>query len=141
MISVEEAWRRIESLASTLPVETRPLEESADYVLAEPVRAPLDLPPFDNSAMDGYALKAADTAEASNEQPVKIPVVGEVAAGQWQDEPVADGSAVKIMTGAALPPGADAVLELEAARLRDGVVEIRQALSPGRHVRLRGEDA
>jgi molybdopterin molybdotransferase len=140
MISVDEAWRRIDELAVALPVETRSLEESADYVLAEPVRAPLDLPPFDNSAMDGYALKAADTSGASNEQPVKVPVLGEVAAGQWQDDFLAERTAVKIMTGAALPPGADAVLELEAARLRDGIVEIRQALLPGRHVRLRGED-
>jgi molybdopterin molybdotransferase len=140
MISVDEAWAKIQALASPLAVERRRLGEAAGFVLAEQVRAPMDLPPFDNSAMDGYALRAADTAAACTEEPTKLAVVGEVAAGGWRDAPVAAGTAVKIMTGAALPPGADTVLMLEDGRLRNGCVEIRAAVPAGKHVRRQGED-
>jgi molybdopterin molybdotransferase len=140
MISVDEAWVKIQAFASPLAVERRRLEEAAGFVLAEHVRAPMDLPPFDNSAMDGYALRAADTAAAHPEEPVRLSVVGEVAAGGWRDAPVAAGTAVKIMTGAALPPGADAVLMLEDGRLRNGCVEIRATVPAGTHIRRQGED-
>ncbi|MBI1952652.1 MAG: molybdopterin molybdotransferase MoeA [Candidatus Omnitrophica bacterium] len=140
MISVEEAWRRIEERIEPLAAEPLPLEAAEGFVLAKPITAPIDLPPFDNSAMDGYALRAGETQTARAERPVKLPVAGEVAAGGWQDKPVAPGTAVKIMTGAPLPPGADSVLMLEDGRLRDGAVEIRGPVDPGRHVRRQGED-
>lgn len=140
MISVDEAWKRIEVRARVLPSERRGLEEAAGRVIAEPVRAPMDLPPFDNSAMDGYALRAADTRDALGVTPATLAVAGEVAAGGWQEAPVSPGTAVKIMTGAPLPPGADAVLMLEAGRLRDGLVEVSAPVATGRHVRRRGED-
>ena len=140
MISADDAWAKIQAMARPLPVERRRLEEAAGLVLAEHVRAPMDLPPFDNSAMDGYALRAANTTEAHAENPVRLTVVGEVAAGGWQETPVAAGTAVKIMTGAALPPGADAVLMLEDGRLRNGCVEIHAPVPVGTHVRRQGED-
>ena len=140
MISVDEAWTKIQAMASPLPIERRRLEEAAGFVLAEQVRAPMDLPPFDNSAMDGYALRAADTTAARAEEPVKLSIVGEVAAGGWTDSLVEAGTAVKIMTGAALPPGADTVLMLEDGRLRNGCVEIRATVPVGKHIRRQGED-
>ena len=140
MISIKEAWNKIQSLAQSLPMEIRPIAQAGGAVLAETVSAPVDLPPFDNSAMDGYALRAEDTAGASDERPVVLQVSGEVAAGGWREQPVPSGHAVKIMTGAPLPSGADTVLMLEAGRLRDGVVEVREPLPPGQHVRRRGED-
>jgi molybdopterin molybdotransferase len=140
MISVDEAWDRIRSAAQPLSSERRSLADALRSVLAEEVLAPVDLPPFDNSAMDGYALRAPDTQAACAERPVKLTVAGEVAAGGWQETPVAPGTAVKIMTGAAVPSGADAVLMLEAGRLRGDVVEIREPVPRGTHIRRRGED-
>lgn len=140
MMNVEEAWSLICQRAAPLPSELRRLEDAVGTVLAEPVSAPTDLPPFDNSAMDGYALQAAETQGAGAQHPVTLAVVGEVAAGGWQDTLIQPGTAVKIMTGAAVPPGADAVLMLEAGRLRQGAVEIREPVAPGTHIRQRGED-
>ncbi|OGX29303.1 MAG: hypothetical protein A3B78_01290 [Omnitrophica WOR_2 bacterium RIFCSPHIGHO2_02_FULL_67_20] len=140
MISVEEAWSLIRSAAQPLPSERRSLAGALGSVLAEDVIAPVDLPPFDNSAMDGYALRSSDTQVACAEQPVQLTIAGEVAAGGWQETPVASGTAVKIMTGAALPSGADAVLMLEAGRLRGDVVEVREPVPRGTHIRRRGED-
>ncbi len=140
LLRIEEAWSKIAALAAPLPIDARPLEQAAGSVVAEAVAAPVALPPFDNSAMDGYALRAADTVGASAEQPVVLPVIGEVAAGGWRQEGLASGRAVQIMTGAALPPEADAVLMLEAGRLRNGAVEIRESVPAGKHVRRRGED-
>jgi molybdopterin molybdotransferase len=140
MISIEEAWEKIASRCAALPIEERDLSACGGRVLAEPVMASMDLPPFDNSAMDGYALRAADTLHASEDKPVRLAVSGEVAAGCGDTATVESGAAISIMTGAAIPPGADAVLMLEAARLRAGFVEIRQPVDTGRHVRRKGED-
>lgn len=140
MISVDEAWDRIRSAAQPLSLERRSLDRAVGSVLAEQVIAPMDLPPFDNSAMDGYALHASDTQAAGAEGPVKLTIAGEVAAGGWQEAPVAPGTAVKIMTGAAVPSGADAVLMLEAGRARGDGVEIREPVPHGAHIRRRGED-
>ena len=140
LLSVEEAWAKITTLARPLPVELRLLDKAQGYVLAEQISAASDLPPFDNSAMDGYALRSADTAGSSIDNPVRLSIVGEVAAGAFRDEPVHPGTAVKIMTGAAIPPGADTVLMLEDGRARGNHVEVRQPISPGKHVRVRGED-
>ncbi len=140
MISVDEAWERIRARAQPLLPESRPLARAAGLCLAEAISSPLDLPPFDSSAMDGYALRAEDTRAATDECPVKLPVTGEVAAGDWREIPVSPQTAVEIMTGAALPPGTDCVLQLEAGRFRKGIVEIRAPVSEGRHIRRRGED-
>jgi molybdopterin molybdotransferase len=140
MISVDEAWDRIRRLARPLPAEWRAIDQAAGCVLAEAITAPMDLPPFDNSAMDGYALRVEDTAGACDAQPIRLKIAGEVAAGGWAQEPVMPGNALRIMTGAAVPLGADAVLMLEAGRLRDGVVEIREPIAAGKHIRRRGED-
>src|SRR5689334_14792726 len=89
-------------------------------VLAERVASPEDVPPFANTAMDGYAVRAADVAGASAAAPVELPVVGEVAAGHPAERPLQPGEAMRIFTGAPIPDGADAVVMVEHTRRLDG---------------------
>jgi len=140
LINVEEARRIVLEQAAPLGIEQVALSASVGRILAQDLIAQTDLPPFDNSAMDGYAIHSSDTASALREQPVKLRLVGEVAAGEVRERGVSRGEAVKIMTGAPLPPGADSVVALEEARLRSEQVEIFGEVPPGRHVRKAGED-
>ena len=109
-------------------------------VLAEDIASTHPLPPFDNSAMDGYAVRAGDVATASETTPVTLPVVGDVAAGSVTPYTVQPGLCVRIMTGAPMPPGADAIVPLEWTDGGVAQVTIRRAAEPGRHVRSAGED-
>ncbi len=135
-ISVDEALARILERFAPLPPEQRPLPEALGSVLAEDVRAPNDVPPFANSAMDGYAVWAGDVASA----PVRLRVSADIAAGQAGETPLAPGTAARIMTGAPLPPGADAVVRFEDTDGGDTLVEVRRAVPPGENVRPAGED-
>ncbi len=110
MISVEEARTRILNVVRRLPAETKPLAEALGQVLAEDVVSPITVPPLDNTAMDGYAVRAADTQGASAAAPISLRVIGEVAAGYLFRGEVTPGAAVRIMTGAPIPRGADAIL-------------------------------
>jgi molybdopterin molybdotransferase len=110
-------------------------------VLAEDVTTTFPLPPFDNSAMDGYAVRAADVAGASESSPVSLHVVGDIAAGSAGAYSVQPGLCVRIMTGAPMPAGADAVVPVEWTDGGVAQVVIRQAAEAGRHVRRTGEDA
>ena len=111
-------------------------------VLAETVTSPEDVPPFANTAMDGYAVRAADVASATPESPVELPVVAEVAAGHPADRALAAGEAMRIFTGAPIPDGADAVVMVERTRrLDDGArVAIEAAVPVGEAVRVAGDD-
>src|SRR3989304_1021052 len=113
MISVEEALEKILSYVHVLEPEERPLLDALGQVLAEDVASDIDIPPLDNTAMDGYAVRAADTAGASAERPVRLRVAGELAAGYLYEGEVERGTAVRIMTGAPMPRGADAVVPFE----------------------------
>lgn len=113
MLSVEEALEQILRLVHPLSQEVVPILEALDRVLGEDIYATEDIPPFMNSAMDGYAVVASDTATASREHPVQLRIIGEVAAGQVSDVVVTPGTAIRIMTGAPLPAGADAVVRFE----------------------------
>ena len=113
MLSVEEAFARIVSQFSVLEAETVSLMDTLGRVLAEDVVSAEDVPAFDNSAMDGYAVRFADTQTASETDPVKLRVVGDLAAGAVPDAPLGPGEAVRIMTGAPVPPGSDAVVPFE----------------------------
>lgn len=108
--------------------------------ICEDVHAGLDMPRFDNSAMDGYAVRAVDVADASPDGPVVLPVLGEVAAGQDALHRLAPGTAIKIMTGAPLPPGADAIVPYEATDRGSSDVRVHAASREGQHVRYVGED-
>ncbi len=138
MIPVEEALAIVLREATALPAEDVPLEEALGRVLAEDVASDTDLPPFDRAAMDGYALRAADVAGA----PSALEVIGEVRAGQWPDLAVGPGQAVRIMTGAPVPPGADAVQQVERTQPLDEFrVTILSAVAAGANVAPRGSEA
>lgn len=131
MISVDRALEIVLEHAVPLPAEETPLAEAWGRVLAEDVATDHDFPPFDRSAMDGFALKSGDAGFA----PVALAVVGQVRAGQWPTRALETGQAVEIMTGAPLPPGADAVQQVEKTRrLNEGWVEILAAVEPGMNV-------
>ncbi|HXF97358.1 MAG TPA: hypothetical protein VNJ46_01965, partial [Gaiellaceae bacterium] len=133
LLAIDEARARILERARPLGVERVPLERAAGRVLAEDARALVALPPFPSSAMDGYAVRAADT-------PGTLPLVQHVAAGSPASAPLAPGTAAVIATGGVVPEGADAVVPVELALERDGRVEIPQAAVPGAHIRPPGGD-
>ncbi len=108
--------------------------------ICEDIIASLSLPRFDNSAMDGYAVRAADVATASNEQPVRLPVVGEVAAGEATAHPLSPGTAIKIMTGAPVPLAADTIVPYENTDRGTEDVRILAPSEPGQYIRRIGED-
>ncbi len=139
MIAPDEALRRALELAECSPQEFVALDDSLGRFLAADVHAPWDLPAYDNSAMDGYAIRAADTLQASGKSPTRLEIVGRVLAGQEANVPVGPGQAVRIMTGAAMPAGADTVVRQEATIAADTTVDIRIASERGNNVRLRGE--
>ena len=136
MRTVEEHARVIAGLLSPTPVESTGLAEADGLVLGEDLVATIDLPPFDNSAMDGYAVRAADVRSV----PVTLPVSQDIPAGRTDTRPLLPGTAARIMTGAPLPPGADVIVQVE--RTGGGVEQVRidSAPEPGVHVRTRGED-
>lgn len=141
MLSVEEYLARIVGLATVLPVEDVPIGEGVGQVLAEDLRARFAVPPFDNSAMDGFAVRAADLAPG-----VRLRVVGDIPAGASSAPEVGEGECARIMTGAPLPPGADAIVPVELTDQPMGdaplpaEVEVREVVSEGQHVRRRGGD-
>jgi molybdopterin molybdotransferase len=139
-LSVDAALAAILERIPVLEPETVLLDEALGRVLAEDVYADLNVPPFDNSAMDGYAVIAADTAGASADQPAVLRVIADLPAGYLPEVPVARGEAVRIMTGAPMPEGADAIVRVEDTARGDRVVLVQVASRPGRDVRLAGED-
>lgn len=151
MISVEEALAEILCHVRPLGAERVGVLDALGRVLAEEIVSEIDIPPFDNSAMDGYAVRSADVAGASPQSPLRLAVVGSVAAGYVSREQVKPGTAIRIMTGAPLPEGADAVVPFEdtsdmdrpkEARLEEPAaeVEVRQAVLARDHTRPAGED-
>lgn len=144
MITVEEAQNRILSAVSEpLGVESVALPEAAGRVLAESVRADVDIPPFTNTSMDGYAVRAIDTLGSTPEKPVRLRCTGTVAAGHPSTRPLEPGTCVKIMTGAPVPPGADAVVQVEWTHCDPGqpeIVWIERPVQPGQNLRYQGED-
>ncbi|HET7167638.1 MAG TPA: gephyrin-like molybdotransferase Glp [Candidatus Limnocylindrales bacterium] len=114
LLTVEEARDRVfAAIAGPTPSDVAYLSEALGRVVAGPVRSPIALPPWDNSAMDGYAVRSADVASAGESTPMRLEVIGEVRAGQPPDTPVRRGTAVRIATGAPMPPDADAVVPVE----------------------------
>ena len=140
MLSVPEASERILAGITPLPPERVPLLESLGRVLASPVSAPLTIPAWDNSAMDGYAVRAEDIAQASPNAPVVLPVLETVAAGAFPTQAIRPGFATRIMTGAPLPEGADTVIRVEDTDAGLASVAIQNARDARRNVRRRGED-
>jgi molybdopterin molybdotransferase len=142
MLSVEEALERILAEIRPLDVVQVPLADALGHVLAQDIVAQEDIPPFDNSAMDGFALLSKDS-KTHDGQPPRLRVTGGVAAGYVADHAVEEGTALRIMTGAPVPPGADTVIQVELTRY-DGPestwVEVLQEVAPGNNIRPAGED-
>lgn len=159
LLSVEEARAAVfAAIAGPTPAEIAWLLEARGRVAAEAVASPIDLPPWDNSAMDGYAIRAADVASASEDDPVRLAVTGEVRAGQAPEADVSRGGAIRIATGAPVPPRADAVVPVEQTtplkadgslagpRGRDATgplpaaINVHTAAPEGGSIRRRGSD-
>ncbi|MEP7161336.1 MAG: gephyrin-like molybdotransferase Glp [Dermatophilaceae bacterium] len=140
MISVEQHLERILDAVSRLAPSRRSLLDAQGCVLAEDVSSLVSLPGFDNSAMDGYAVHAHDTAGASAQSPVSLDVVGDIAAGDTRRLTLPPGRAYRIMTGAPMPGGADGIVPVEATDGGTQIVSISEPAEPGRHLRRAGED-
>ncbi len=139
-ISVTAFETMVRERCGPLPAETVPLAQAAGRVLAENVISAVDVPAFDRSAMDGYALHSEETFGAGPYNPLSFRVVGQITPGRNFGRAIAPGEAVRIMTGAPLPPGADAVLMAEYASEQDGIMTATEAVSPHKHVGRVGED-
>ena len=137
---IEEVRDIILSLVETLPAESCPLAQAHERVLREDIVAGELVPPFDNSAMDGYAVHSSDLDGASEEHPVTLRVEGEIRAGVIADAVLARGSAVRIMTGAPIPAGCDAVVPHELTRIGESEVTFTAPAATGKNVRPAGGD-
>ena len=139
MLSVEEARQRMLDTIPILPSEEREILACTGYVLAEALHATEHIPPFDNSAMDGYAVRAADVKNASEKNPAVLSVVETIAAGYAPTKQVASGQAARIMTGAMMPQGADAVVMQEVTQQEGDKVNIFESIDTAGNVRFTGE--
>jgi molybdopterin molybdotransferase len=140
MLEVEEAQARIGAAVTLLASESVLLREAAGRVLAESIVAPLSLPSFDNSAMDGYALRAADVAGANTHSSSTLKLIGAVAAGAAFTGAVEQGTCVRLFTGSPLPAGADAVVMQEDTRAAGEAIAVLDEVKPWENVRLAGDD-
>ncbi len=140
MLTVEEARERILAQMKPLDSEDVPLTEALGRVVAHVVVSQEAVPPFANSAMDGYAIRAADTEGASKTAPIDLRLVGEVPAGRLYAGEMHVGEAVRILTGAAVPDGADAVIQQELVTVKDGIVTLTQPVAPNTNIRPAGGD-
>jgi molybdopterin molybdotransferase len=139
-LSVREASARILEGVTPLSTEIVPLRDALGRVLATDVASPIEHPPWDNSSMDGYAVRASDVEHAAGNAPVTLRVMETVRAGQRPSHAVRPGTAIRIMTGAPIPTGADSVIRVEDTDGGDTHVRIRDARDVGRNLRPRGED-
>lgn len=140
MITIEEALNKILSRVDPLGCEKVSLLEALGRVIGEDILANRDIPPFDNSGMDGYAARSEDIQNASPAHPVRLEVIGDLPAGSISRKKVEKGKAIRIMTGAPIPEGADTVVPLEDTKEGDGVVSIFETHPSAEHIRKAGED-
>jgi molybdopterin molybdotransferase len=138
--TVAEHRAAVAALLAPMPTERVPLREARGRVLADELVAPVALPPFDNSAMDGYAVRAADVAGATEDDAVVLPVTADIPAGRTDVPVLEPGTAHRIMTGAPLPAGADAVVQVEHTDAGAVHVRVFRGAAPGTSVRRTGED-
>lgn len=143
MLELAEAQKRILAAVQRLPADLIPLSDAAGRFLGETVVSPIDLPPFDNSAVDGYALQSEELNSATASQPVSLRLIGKVPAGESFQKAITTGECVRIFTGSPLPPGANAVAMQEDTSVRPGnpdSVWFLDAIKPWENIRFRGED-
>jgi len=140
MIPVDEALDKILSHVLPLGFEKVSLLDALGRVIGEDIYAKRNIPPLDNSAMDGYALKSEDIQKASQNHPVRLVVIEDLPAGFISTKTIEKGKAIRIMTGAPIPKGADTVIPVEVTKKEDGFVLIFNAAGPGENIRESGED-
>ncbi len=140
MISIENALNIINEETTVLGSEKLDIISCLDRVLAENIYSKDTLPPFNKSAMDGYCIKSQDTSGCSDKDYVKIKVNGAIKAGDYYDEELKSGEVLKIMTGAAVPSGSDAVIQIEKVTVDDGYIKICEYVKPGTNIIKRGEE-
>ncbi len=140
MIALEEAQAKVNRDLAVLPPTEIPINEALGLVLAETVAADEAIPPFANTAMDGFAVRAVDTVGARKDSPVTLPVVATIAAGSVAPRPLERGEVMRIMTGAPLPEGADAIIMVELTRPAGFDVHLLAEVPAGNHVRPAGDD-
>lgn len=140
MISVDEALNAILEKVSVLEAEEVHILEAPGKALAQDIYSPNEIPPFTNSAMDGYAVIAGDTYGASKEKPVVLEIIEDLPAGAVPSKKITGGKTAKIMTGAVLPEGADSVVMVEETESADGRVKIFSSVAKDENIRLAGED-
>src|ERR1700674_4577633 len=131
MTSADQALQIVLENVAPLGIERLSIMAALGRILAEEIHSPRDIPGFDNSAMDGYAVRAADVASASETNPVRLEVLETVAAGMMPSRTVATGQAVRTMTGAPIAPGADAIVPVERTRADGNIVEVMAAAQAG----------
>ena len=137
---VDDYRARIGALIQPTPVTLLPLLDCVGLVLGDDLESPVALPPFDNSAMDGYAVRSVDVADAERHAAVALPVPVDIPAGKTDIVPLLPGTAHRIMTGAPVPPGADAIVKVEDTDGGEHRVAVRAPAAPGTHIRRTGED-
>src|SRR5947209_4868512 len=140
MLTVAEASERILAEIRALDIESVPLRRALGRVCAEDISATVTMPPWSNSSMDGYAIRSADITPVMSGEPVKLRVVATIAAGGFAPRPLKRGEAMRIMTGAPIPEGADSVIRKEHTDGGAGKVEIRDARDVWKNIRPAGED-
>jgi molybdopterin molybdotransferase len=140
MISFDEALNNILSHIHALGLEKVSLLESLGRVIAEDIHAPRNIPPLDNSAMDGYALRVEDIQKASPNHPIRLEVIEDLPAGSISKKKLESGKAIRIMTGAPVPEGADTVIPVEETKKENGFVLILKQVALGENIRKSGED-
>jgi molybdopterin molybdotransferase len=140
MLTVAEASERILADIKPLDIETVPIRQALGRVLAEEISATVTMPPWSNASMDGYAVRSADITAVMAHEPVKLRVVGTIAAGEFASRPLKRGEAMRIMTGAPIPEGADSVIRKEDTDGSADKVEIRDARDVWKNIRPAGED-
>jgi molybdopterin molybdotransferase len=140
MITVDEALDKILSHIHPLGFEKVSLLDSLGRVIGEDITARRDIPPLDNSAMDGYALRSGDVREASQDRPLQLEVIEDLPAGYISAKKLEKGKAIRIMTGAPIPKGGDAVIPVEETKKENGSVSIFRAVTSGENIRKSGED-
>lgn len=142
LVPYEEALDLVlSSIKRTTPAERISVTEAIGRILAEDLKATFNYPIFDYSAMDGFAVRSEDTEGASPENPTELKIVGEVSAGEFVEEELPPKGAYKIFTGAPIPPGADAVIEVEKVEVKGDKVLIKSPVKPGTNIRFAGEYA
>jgi molybdenum cofactor synthesis domain-containing protein len=140
MIAYRQALDLILAATKQLPQEHLPLTSAQHRIVAESLVAPYDSPPFDQSLMDGFAVRSADTRAATPEAPVRLPIGRTLTAGDALHQSVPAGQAIRIMTGACMPSGVNAIIKVEESETEDGELVIRRPLAQGMYVQRRGAE-